>query len=152
MSAGDMFEAVRQYLPEQDIIVKCAAVADYTPPYAAEEKIKKADESLTLELVRTTDILAYIGENKKEHQFVCGFSMETEHMLEHSRAKLQKKKIDMIAANNLKVEGAGFGHDTNVITIITKEKTTQLPLQSKKAAADSLLDMILAELSRKGVS
>lgn len=146
VSAQDMFEAVKEHMNGQDIIVKCAAVADYTPSETALNKIKKKDDNMSIDLVRTADILKYIGENKREHQFVCGFSMETEKLIEHSRAKLEKKKIDMIAANSLKTDGAGFAHDTNVITVITKDDMTQLPLLSKEEAADRLLDMILASI------
>ncbi len=143
VSAEDMFQAVKEHSPEADIVIKSAAVADYTPATVAEEKIKKQDGDSSLELVRTTDILKWLGENRKEGQFLCGFSMETENMLENSRAKLIKKNIDMIVANNLKVEGAGFGVDTNVVTLITKEDTIELPQMSKEAVAEKLLDKIL---------
>lgn len=145
-SAKDMYEAVCAILEEQDIIVKSAAVADYTPQTTATEKIKKSGSDMVLELVRTNDILKYIGENKKEHQFVCGFSMETENMIENSKAKLQKKKIDMIAANNLKVEGAGFGTDTNVMTLITKDDIQELPLLTKEETATYILDEIIKRM------
>lgn len=143
VSAEDMFRAVQEYSPKADIVIKSAAVADYTPATVAEEKIKKQDDDSSLELVRTTDILKWLGENRKDGQFLCGFSMETENMLENSRAKLIKKNIDMIVANNLKVEGAGFGVDTNVVTLITKEDTVELPQMSKEAVAEKLLDKIL---------
>lgn len=143
VSAEDMFQAVKQYSPEADIVIKSAAVADYTPATVAEEKIKKQDNDSSLALVRTTDILKWLGENRKEGQFLCGFSMETENMLENSRAKLEKKHIDMIVANNLKVAGAGFGVDTNVVTIITRDATVELPQMSKEAVAEKLLDEIL---------
>ncbi|MBQ8148609.1 MAG: bifunctional phosphopantothenoylcysteine decarboxylase/phosphopantothenate--cysteine ligase CoaBC [Lachnospiraceae bacterium] len=143
VSAEDMFRAVQKHSPEADIVIKSAAVADYTPAAVAEEKIKKQDSDSSLELVRTTDILKWLGENRKDGQFLCGFSMETENMLENSRAKLIKKNIDMIVANNLKVEGAGFGVDTNVVTLITKEDTVELPQMSKEAVAEKLLDKIL---------
>ncbi|MDE7359717.1 MAG: bifunctional phosphopantothenoylcysteine decarboxylase/phosphopantothenate--cysteine ligase CoaBC, partial [Lachnospiraceae bacterium] len=119
VSAADMAQAVKAAAPEQDIIIKAAAVADYRPRQAADEKLKKKDENLSLELERTEDILAWLGAHRREGQILCGFSMETEHLLENSRAKLEKKKIDMIVANHLKQEGAGFGTDTNVVTLLT---------------------------------
>ena len=119
-----MFEAVTERSGEQDIIIKAAAVADYRPRYVSSEKVKKQDGELSIELERTDDILAYLGKNKRKDQFLCGFSMETENMLENSRRKLQKKNLDMIVANNVKVEGAGFGVDTNVVTIITRRRRT----------------------------
>lgn len=143
VSAADMFEAVKQYSPDADIVIKAAAVADYTPETVAEEKIKKQDSNSNLILKRTTDILKWLGENRREGQFLCGFSMETEHMLENSKAKLTKKNIDMIVANNLKVAGAGFGVDTNVVTIIKKDSVTELPQMSKEAVAEKILDEIL---------
>lgn len=143
VSAADMFEAVKQYSPDADIVIKAAAVADYTPATVAEEKIKKQDANSNLILKRTTDILKWLGENRREGQFLCGFSMETEHMLENSKAKLTKKNIDMIVANNLKVAGAGFGVDTNVVTIIKKDSVTELPQMSKEAVAEKILDEIL---------
>lgn len=145
VSAADMFEAVKQYSPDADIVIKAAAVADYTPETVAEEKIKKQDANSNLVLKRTTDILKWLGENRREGQFLCGFSMETEHMLENSKAKLTKKNIDMIVANNLKVAGAGFGVDTNVVTMITKEDITELPQMSKEAVAEKILDVILTK-------
>jgi len=141
-SAADMFEAVKQHAGQADIVIKAAAVADYTPAVVAEEKIKKSEGESTLQLVRTTDILNWLGEHRRDGQFLCGFSMETENMVENSRAKLEKKKLDMIVANNLKVAGAGFGVDTNVVTLITKKQTIQLPQMSKEAVAEQLLNAI----------
>lgn len=141
-SAQDMFEAVKDCYSEQDIIIKSAAVADYRPSSVAEEKMKKKDGELVIPLERTTDILQYLGEHKKENQFLCGFSMETQNMLENSRSKLDKKKADMMVANNLKEEGAGFGTDTNIVTFITKDSVTQLPVLSKEEVARQLLDQI----------
>ncbi len=143
VSAADMAQAVKAAAPEQDIIIKAAAVADYRPRQAADEKLKKKDENLSLELERTEDILAWLGAHRREGQILCGFSMETEHLLENSRAKLEKKKIDMIVANHLKQEGAGFGTDTNVVTLLTKEGTEELPLLSKEEVASRLLDRLL---------
>lgn len=143
VSAADMFEAVKENLDNNDIVIKAAAVADYTPETVSDNKIKKSDDDLSIKLKRTEDILKYIGENKRENQFVCGFSMETENLEENSRKKLLKKNVDMIAANNLKDEGAGFGVDTNVITLITKNDTKKLPLMSKESVADEILNEIL---------
>lgn len=143
ISAADMAQAVKAAAPEQDIIVKAAAVADYRPRVTADEKIKKKDAELSVELEPTEDILAWLGANRREGQILCGFSMETEHLLENSRAKLEKKKIDMIVANNLKQEGAGFGTDTNVVTLLTKEGSEELPLLAKEDVADRLLDRLL---------
>ena len=126
-----------------DVIVKAAAVADYRPLYVAEEKVKKSDSSLSIELERTDDILKYLGEHKRSHQFLCGFSMETEHMLENSRRKLTEKNLDMIVANNLKIQGAGFGTDTNIVTMITPDSLTELALMSKDEVAVKLIDFIL---------
>ena len=145
-SAQEMYEAVTGRAPEMDIIIKAAAVADYRPATVADNKIKKKDGDLSIPLERTLDILGTLGKNKREGQFLCGFSMETENMLENSRAKLAKKNLDMIAANNVKVEGAGFGVETNVLTLITAESETELPLMSKDAAVDALLDAILSRL------
>ena len=142
-SAREMFEEVTGRAPEQDIIIKAAAVADYRPQTVSDEKVKKSGDHMTLELEKTDDILKYLGEHKKEGQFLCGFSMETEHMLENSRAKLKKKNLDMIVANNLKQAGAGFGTDTNVITMITPEEEISLDLMSKEEAAGKILDEIL---------
>lgn len=145
-SAEDMFRAVQKNSEEADIIIKAAAVADYTPETVAAEKIKKSEDDSELKLVRTTDILKWLGEHRHAGQFLCGFSMETEHMLENSRAKLEKKKIDMIVANNLKVAGAGFGVDTNVVTIITKDDVRELPQMSKELVTEKLLDQIVKSL------
>lgn len=145
-TAREMYEAVVSRSAAQDIILKAAAVADYRPAVVSDNKIKKSGGSLCLELERTDDILAYLGAHKRSGQFLCGFSMETENMLGNSRAKLEKKNLDMIAANNLKVEGAGFQKDTNVITLITREHETALPLMSKEEASDRILDAILREL------
>ena len=143
VSAEDMFREVTGRAPEQDVVIKAAAVADYRPAEVSREKMKKKDGELSIPLVRTRDILAYLGQNKKEGQFLCGFSMETEHMLENSRAKLEKKNLDMIVANNLRQQGAGFGTDTNVVTIITKDGELSLPQMSKDEVAHRILDQIL---------
>jgi len=143
VSAADMAQAVKADAQEQDIIIKAAAVADYRPAVTADEKLKKKDDEMSLVLVRTEDILAWLGAHRRPGQFLCGFSMETEHMLENSRAKLEKKKIDMIVANNLKQTGAGFGTDTNVVTLLTKEDTLTLPIMSKEEVADRLLTFIM---------
>ena len=143
VSAADMAQAVKAAASEQDIIIKAAAVADYRPRVTADEKLKKQDDDLSVELERTEDILAWLGAYRREGQILCGFSMETEHLLENSRAKLEKKKIDMMVANNLRQEGAGFGTDTNVVTLLTKEGTEELPLLSKEEVADRLLDRLL---------
>lgn len=148
VSAKDMYDAVISRSNEMDIIIKAAAVADYRPVHVAEEKVKKSDGSFSLELERTDDILKYLGEHKKSGQFLCGFSMETENMLENSRKKLEKKHLDMIAANNLKVPGAGFETTTNIITIITPDSVKELELMSKDDAAFRLLDEILSRRSR----
>lgn len=145
-SAKDMYDTVTALAPEHDIIIKAAAVADYRPMNVADEKIKKKDGDMSIALERTDDILGYLGSHKKDGQFLCGFSMETENMLENSKAKLVKKNVDMIAANNLKVEGAGFGTDTNVMTLITKNDVVELPMQSKEDVADKILDMIIANM------
>ena len=147
VSAKDMYDAVISRSDEMDIIIKAAAVADYRPVHVAEEKVKKSDGSFSLELERTDDILKYLGEHKKSGQFLCGFSMETENMLENSRKKLEKKHLDMIAANNLKVPGAGFETTTNSITIITPDSVKELELMSKYDAAFRLLDEILSRRS-----
>lgn len=147
VSAKDMYDAVISRSNEMDIIIKAAAVADYRPVHVAEEKVKKSDGSFSLELERTDDILKYLGEHKKSGQFLCGFSMETENMLENSRKKLEKKHLDMIAANNLKVPGAGFETTTNIITIITPDSVKELELMSKDDAAFRLLDEILSRRS-----
>lgn len=141
ISARDMAEAVKSRAADMDIIIKSAAVADYRPANVAAEKIKKKDgESSAIELERTEDILSYLGANKKQGQIICGFSMETENMLENSKAKLAKKNVDMIVANNLRTAGAGFGTDTNVVTIITKDGTKELPIMTKAEVANAILD------------
>lgn len=141
-SAEDMFQAVTSVSDEQDAIIKAAAVADYTPVTVSDEKVKKKDGDMSIPLKRTKDILKYLGEHKRDGQFLCGFSMETEHMLENSRAKLEKKNVDMIAANNLKTAGAGFGTDTNVVTLITKDSVQELPILSKDEVAHEILNRI----------
>ena len=151
ISAADMAQAVKDAAPGQDIIIKAAAVADYRPAVTADEKLKKKDEELSIALERTEDILAYLGAHRREGQFLCGFSMETEHVVENSRAKLEKKNIDMIVANNLKQEGAGFGTDTNVVTFLTKDETVELPLMSKEEVADRLLDHIVGLMHRQAM-
>ena len=142
-SAQDMFEAVAAHASESDFIFKAAAVADYTPAEYTDNKMKKKDGDLSIPLKRTQDILKYLGENRIPNQVICGFSMETENMLENSQGKLAKKNVDMICANNLKVVGAGFGVDTNIITMITQNDITELPLLSKEAAANAILDKAL---------
>ena len=143
ISAEDMYNVVAAEADKNQIIVKAAAVADYRPSSPAENKIKKKDGDMTIELERTKDILKYLGENRRENQFICGFSMETENMLENSRAKLDSKKIDMIVANNIKTEGAGFGTDTNAVTFITKDITEEKPIMTKEQVANEILDYIL---------
>ncbi len=143
VSAQDMFEAVKAHAAESDIIIKAAAVADYRPKNPADSKIKKSDGSMSIELERTVDILDWLGKNRREGQFLCGFSMETDNMIENSRAKLIKKNADMIAANSLRQEGAGFGTDTNVLTLITSDNVTELEMMSKYEAANALLDAII---------
>ncbi len=145
VSAQEMYEAVDARREEADIILMAAAVADYRPVEVSEEKIKKADDEAGLKLVRTTDILQELGDNKKPGQILCGFSMETENLLEHSREKLSKKHLDMIVANNLKTEGAGFGTDTNVITLITSKGEEELPLMTKQDAAKCILEKIVGD-------
>ncbi len=145
-SAADMAEAVKSCCKDQQIIIKTAAVADYRPAHVADEKIKKKEGDSTIELERTEDILAYLGANKQPGQFICGFSMETENMLENSRAKLERKNVDMIVANNLKVAGAGFGHDTNVVTFITKDECIENEIMSKKEVAGCIVDFILTKM------
>ena len=143
-SAKDMFDEVTKRSAEQDAIIKAAAVADYRPKFVNTEKTKKKDGDMAIELERTDDILKWLGEHKKEGQFLCGFSMETQNMLENSRAKLKKKNLDMIVANNLKVAGAGFGTDTNVVTFITEGKELQLEKMPKEDVAEKLLDAIFS--------
>lgn len=146
VSAQEMFEAVAVRAAEQDILIKAAAVADYRPMMVAEDKMKKSDHALSIPLERTQDILGWLGQHRRPGQFLCGFSMETQNMVENSRKKLEKKQVDMIAANNLKVEGAGFGVDTNLLTLITKDGLDELPLVTKEEAADLLLDRILKRM------
>lgn len=142
-SAGDMFEAMKARYLENDIIIKAAAVADYKPKTVANDKMKKKDGEMSIELDRTQDILKYMGEHRREGQFYCGFSMETQNMLENSRVKLDKKNIDMVVANNLKIAGSGFGTDTNVVTMISKQEEIQLELLTKEMVAHKILDEIL---------
>lgn len=148
-SAAEMFDAVTDNFETQDIVIKAAAVADYTPVTVADNKIKKSDSDMSIPLKRTEDILKYLGEHKKDGQFICGFSMETENMLENSRAKLSKKNADMIIANNLKTQGAGFGTDTNVVTIITADDCIELELMSKSDVASVVLDNISNKFNTK---
>lgn len=145
-TAKEMFEAVKEEAGHVDIVCKAAAVADYRPKHVSDEKVKKSDGSMSLEMEKTDDILKYLGEHKKPGQFLCGFSMETQNMVENSRKKLEKKNLDMIAANNLKVEGAGFQGDTNVMTLITKDEEIQLPLLSKEETAARIFDKILEKI------
>ena len=146
VSAQDMFDAVMRFAPDADIVIKAAAVADYRPKTVADNKLKKSDDALSIPLERTQDILGTLGKDKRPGQFLCGFSMETENMVENSRTKLKKKNLDMIAANNVKEAGAGFAVETNILTLITKDGETELPLMRKDAAADALLDAIKARL------
>lgn len=148
-SAEEMFQAVTSRAGEQDAVIKAAAVADYTPANVSSEKVKKKDGDLTIPLKRTKDILKYLGEHKREGQFLCGFSMETEHMLENSRKKLVQKNVDMIVANNLKVAGAGFGTDTNVVTLITRDAVEELPIMGKEEVAHAILDRIFHHAIKK---
>ena len=147
VSAQDMFEAVAAHSPNADMIFKAAAVADYTPIGYSDDKVKKKDGDLSIPLKRTTDILQYLGQHRRPGQVICGFSMETRDMLENSRAKLEKKNVDMICANNLKVAGAGFGTDTNVITLITRDGIEELPLLSKEEVASRILSAALLFLT-----
>ena len=149
-SAGDMFEAMKSRFLDNDIIIKAAAVADYKPKSYSDEKTKKKDGEMSIELDRTQDILKYLGEHRREGQFYCGFSMETQNMLENSRVKLDKKNIEMVVANNLKIAGSGFGTDTNVVTMISKEEEIQLELLSKAEVAHKILDEILKLKAIKG--
>ena len=149
-SAGDMFEAMKSRFLDNDIIIKAAAVADYKPKSYSDEKTKKKDGEMSIELDRTQDILKYLGEHRREGQFYCGFSMETQNMLENSRVKLDKKNIDMVVANNLKIADSGFGTDTNVVTMISKEEEIQLELLSKAEVAHKILDEILKLKAIKG--
>ena len=143
VTAKDMYEAVTSHYKDMDIIIKAAAVADYRPTKISNEKVKKSDKELSIPLERTDDILQYLGRHKKAGQFLCGFSMETENMLENSKTKLLKKNLDMIVANNLKIQGAGFETDTNIVTIITPDNITELPLMEKEDVAFHILDKIL---------
>ena len=148
-TAREMYEAVTGRSDRQDIVIKAAAVADYRPKTISEQKVKKMDGELSIEMERTDDILKYLGEHKRANQFLCGFSMETEHMLENSRKKLQKKNLDMIVANNVKVEGAGFAGDTNIVTLITRDDETQLPLLSKEETAVEIMNKILEQTEKQ---
>lgn len=147
-TAKEMFEAVKAESQDADIICKAAAVADYRPKYVSEEKVKKTEGQMILEMEKTDDILKYLGEHKRPDQFLCGFSMETENMVANSRAKLEKKNLDMVAANNLKEAGAGFRGDTNRMTLITREEEISLPLMSKEETAACILDNILKKINK----
>ena len=149
VTARDMYEAVTSVSQEQDIIIKAAAVADYRPASVSDEKIKKKDDDMSIALERTDDILKYLGEHKPDGQFLCGFSMETENIIGKSRVKLTRKNLDMVAANNVKMAGAGFQGDTNVLTLITQDEEVSLPLMSKEDAAGKILDKILLERVRR---
>ena len=146
VSAAEMAAAVKERAGEQDIIIKAAAVADYRPKHTADEKLKKSDGEMSIELERTEDILGFLGAHKKEGQFLCGFSMETEHVEENSREKLRKKNLDLIVANNLKEPGAGFGVDTNIVTLLSESETIKLPLMDKDEVAEELLNYIAGRL------
>lgn len=148
-TAREMYEAVIERSDRQDIVIKAAAVADYRPKTISEQKVKKTDGELSIEMERTDDILKYLGEHKRANQFLCGFSMETEHMLENSRKKLKKKNLDMIVANNVKVESAGFAGDTNIVTLITGDDETQLPLLSKEETAVEIMNKILEQTEKQ---
>ncbi len=148
-SAQDMFDEVTARAGQQDMIVKAAAVADYRPAVIADQKVKKKDGEMSIDLTRTRDILAWLGEHKGERQVLCGFAMETEQMVEHAKEKLVKKKLDLIAANNVKVAGAGFGTDTNVVTLITEKEICELALMSKEEVAVRLTDELLKIYKRK---
>lgn len=148
VSAGDMFEAVKEHSNDADFIIKAAAVADYTPQSVAENKIKKSGEDMTISLVPTVDILKYLGEHKKQGQVLCGFAMETQDLLENAKKKLESKNADMIVANNLKVSGAGFGTDTNVVTLIKRDEAKELPLLSKDEVAKAILDELMEMAGR----
>ena len=149
VSAAEMFDAVVSRSAQQNIIIKAAAVADYHPAVTADEKIKKSDGNMSISLVRTQDILAYLGEHKREGQFLCGFAMETQNLLENATDKLRRKHADMIVANSLRTAGAGFGTDTNVTTILTEDGRTELGLLSKEETANRILNEILSRLSRE---
>ena len=147
LSAEDMFQAVTSVSDRQDAVIKAAAVADYTPLSVSDQKVKKKDGEMSIELKRTKDILKFLGDHKPEGQFLCGFSMETEHVLENSRDKLKRKHADMIVANSLRTQGAGFGTDTNVVTLITRDGVEELPLMTKDQAAHRILDRIFTSPS-----
>lgn len=147
-SAEEMFNRVTELAPNQDIIVKAAAVADYTPVTVADSKLKKSDSDMKIELKRTKDILKYLGEHKPDRQILCGFSMETDNVIENSRKKLVSKNCDMICANSLKTDGAGFGGDTNVVTVITAGNDIELPLLSKEQTAHRILDIIMNQMDK----
>ena len=147
-TAEEMYDAIVSRAQDYDFVIKAAAVADYTPAVTADNKIKKKEGEMSIELTRTEDIIGTLGKNKKKEQFLCGFSMETENMLENSKAKLDKKNLDMIVANNVKVKGAGFGTDTNVVTIITRNDCRELPIMSKEEVADEILSYIM-QLKKK---
>ena len=149
VTAKDMFDVVTSVSAEQDIIIKAAAVADYRPKQVFDEKVKKQDKEMSIELEKTDDILKYLGEHRTPQQFLCGFSMETQNMIGNSRAKLGKKHLDMVAANNLKVAGAGFQGDTNVLTLITQDEDVSLQLMSKEDAANVILDKILSVMKER---
>lgn len=142
LSANDMFEVIKDYYKSADIIIKSAAVSDYTPKFVSDTKLKKTEENFSLELKKTEDILLFLGKNKRKNQFLCGFSMETENLIENSRSKLINKNLDMIVANNLKQTGAGFGTDTNIVSIITKDREENIDLVTKKELANIILDRI----------
>lgn len=146
ISAADMFEAVKENMDEADFIIKSAAVADYTPAVVADEKIKKKDGDMSIPLTRTTDILKYVGQNRKAGQVICGFAMETKDLIENATKKLNAKNVDMIVANNLKVAGAGFGTDTNVVTLIKKDGIKELPILTKDEVAKAILDEMMGYL------
>lgn len=147
-TAKEMFDVVKEEAVQADIVCKAAAVADYRPVHVAEEKVKKSGEEMTLQMEKTDDILKYLGEHKRPGQFLCGFSMETENMVSNSRKKLEKKNLDMVAANNLKDAGAGFKGDTNLVTLITRDEEIQLPLLSKEETANRILDKVLQQLNK----
>jgi phosphopantothenoylcysteine decarboxylase/phosphopantothenate--cysteine ligase len=142
-SAKDMFDEVKKEAPDCDIVIKAAAVADYRPKVISDEKIKKSDSELTLELEKTEDILKFLGEHKKQGQFLCGFAMETSNLTDNARDKLRRKNLDLICANSLRTEGAGFGGDTNIVTLITNSDETELPQMSKFDTANAILDKII---------
>lgn len=149
VSAQEMFEAVTERFGQQDLVIKAAAVADYRPAEVSDQKVKKSDGDLQIVLERTQDILAWLGAHKREDQVLCGFAMETEQMVEHAKAKLEKKNLDLIAANNVKVAGAGFGTDTNVVTLISEKEIRELALMSKEEVAAELVDELLRILGKK---